>query len=208
MPAIFRSLAFGLMVSLTGMMFGCTGQGTTVAGQPQPSPASTPQGSNISGAFLFYEDFEHGLQKWTFSDQAPVAWRLLPTHSCGGAFAMLFGADKQASFSNMAADGYLTLNVPIDLTAAKHPMLTYQTLATSTPPAALTLQAEMSAQDGVWKPIGQGLQGNQPIMSTEVADLLPYVGQSLHLRFHATSQTAAGSSGMLLDTIEIIETGN
>lgn len=198
-----RKLAAALAAGLA--IAACAPGQTSVPTSPQ---AASPTPPPLAGAYLFYEDFEHGTRQWTLPSAGTVGWRLLESHSCGGDYTALFGADKQAPFSNVATSADLTLAKPLDLTKAVHPWLTYQVLGSSEPAAALTLQAQIDAGDGHWQSVGQPAQGGYEQMGTLVVDLAPYVGKTIGLRFHAECQaTATAGKGMQLDDVAIIETG-
>lgn len=190
--------------AVVALLAGCAPGQTSVSTQATPTPTAAPPA--LSGSYLFFEDFEHGITKWTLPSPGPVGWRQLKSASCGGDYTALFGADQQATFSSVTTTSDLTLAQPIDLTKAMHPWLTYQLLGTSDPASALTIEAQIDAGDGNWQTVGQTAQGSYAQMGTLVVNLAPYVGKKVGLRFHAESQaTATSGKGLQLDDIAVIE---
>ncbi|HEY9720998.1 MAG TPA: hypothetical protein V6D47_03240 [Oscillatoriaceae cyanobacterium] len=162
---------------------------------------------DLTGSYVFFDDFEHGTSKWTVPTSGSVSWRQLKSHTCSGDYTMLFGLDQHADFTNVAANGDLTLNQTIDLSKVQHPYLTYQVYGASDPATALTMQPEVSVDGTTWKPLGQQVTGTHSLMATLYANLKDYLGQAIHLRFHAESTaTSTSGQGEQLDDVAVIET--
>jgi hypothetical protein len=168
---------------------------------PAPVPTPTPVPSQPSsdpvptGKFLFYEDFEAGTDRW----QLPATgWHPIMASSCGGKYAMILDlAPGDSSFS---------LKQPLDLSTAVRPVLKYDVKGVTTPPDAVTVQAEIRPPGQDWRPVGHATHGDHVFVAGVVADLTAYAGQAIGLRFHATVGAAeAVYKGYYLDDIEVIE---
>lgn len=201
-----RATLAGLVpLALTLLTVGCANPATGISGQ---AAVGVSDAVDLSGAYVFYDDFEHGTSKWTFPSTTSVGWRQLKSHTCSGDYTMLFGLDQHAAFTNVASNGDLTLNQPIDLSKVQHPYLTYQVFGTSDPATALRMQPEVRVGTGDWKPLGDQVTASHALMATLYANLKDYQGQSIQLRFHAEGDAVSSSSeGLQLDDVAVIETG-
>jgi len=177
---------------------------------PATSPTSLPVAKSDAvpaGAFVFFEDFEQGTARWQLpAGTEPVAWRLLNALTCGGKYTMLIGQDNQVPFAAAEGESVLTLKSPLDLTRAVRPQLKYDVKGLAYPADALTIQAEIQPSGEDWRPWGRAVNGAFVFMGSVVADLTPYAGKSVGLRFRARFKPAGEpAKGMYLDDVVVIE---
>lgn len=175
---------------------------------PPIAPPDEPRPTiELSGSFLFYEDFEHGIQRWRLEGGTPdVHWLLLKARTCGGEYTMLMGRPGQAPFQQARGTAFLTLTTPLDLRGHYRPHLTYDVKATATPANALTLQPEVRLPGGRWKPVGTVARASYRLAFTRFADLTPYARSRIELRFRVDFKpTAAPVLGYYLDNVQVIE---
>lgn len=179
-----------------------------VAGAPVVTPSQEPVKSDPvpAGPYLFYEDFEHGQDRWTMPAAGSAAgWRVLHAHTCDGDYTMLYGQDAQAPFSGPAAESVLALNAPLDLTGAKKPVLKYDVKGEAVPDSAGSITAELKAPGGDWQAVGRISHANHAYAASVVSDLTPWVGQQVQLRFRADLAASSQTTGLYLDDIAVIE---
>lgn len=178
---------------------------------PTPRPADEPTPPVIlTGGFLFYEDFEHGLARWRLAGRANgVGWHLLHARTCGGAYTMHVGRDDQGRFTASPLTSTLTLAPTVDLTRAIAPFLTYDVKGVAQPERALVIQPQCRIGGGAWQNLGTPARARYAMQFTRFADLRPYVGRAIALRFVATlAASTAPTVGMYLDNVQVIETGH
>lgn len=161
----------------------------------------------VSGSFLFYEDFEHGMKRWHVQGGGDgVAWRLLEAHTCGGAFTMHLGKPKQAPYAAARGESYLVLTDGLDLTTAKRPTLKYDVKGVCDPISAITYEVELKPPGGAWRVVSPAVDGRFDGMRSLYLDLTPYAKKRVGLRFHAhVKPTQKPTKGLYLDDIHVIE---
>lgn len=174
------------------------------------SPAAEPSPDVVlAGSFLFYEDFEAGpgtRSSWRTSGGASAGWFRLNAPACGGAFVMLYGMKGQAPFFPASDDAFLESTRPLDLRAARRPHLTYTVMARAEPPGSLVLQPEIRPEGGAWTAVGSPAPARYRLAFTRFADLTPYAGARVALRFRLrASRSAAPTKGFYLDDVQVIE---
>ncbi|MDB5099360.1 MAG: hypothetical protein JWM80_3781 [Cyanobacteria bacterium RYN_339] len=168
---------------------------------PNPAASGPPVATNAdlvpTGKFLFYEDFENGTEKW---ELPATGWQLLNAYSCGGKFTMLLPD------TGRPGESYFTLRAPLDLGKLVKPLLKYDVKGLTTPEDATVIQAEVRPPGQDWRPLGHDARGNHAFAAAVVADLKPYAGQTVGLRFHGTTKAGqADTKGMYLDDVGVIE---
>jgi hypothetical protein len=175
-----------------------------------PSPHVTVPGDvglAPAGAFLFYEDFEHGALRWDLTRSGgPVGWYLLNASNCGGLYTMALGLKDQKA-GKLTEGGWSVLTGPwIDLRKAKKPVLKFDVKGEVTPAEAVTVYTEVSKDGRAWQQVGYPTQARYMLMQTRVADLKAYVGTKVQLRFRAVwTPSRTDSKGLFLDDIHVIE---
>jgi hypothetical protein len=165
---------------------------------PAASPTPPPGADKVQpGKFLFYEDFENGTDKW---ELPATGWQILAAYSCGGKYSMLLpDAGKPGTTT-------FTLKEPLDLAKAVKPFLKYDVKGLTNPATAVEVRAEIQPAGKAWLAIGHASQGDHAFVASQVADLVPYVGQAVGLRFVGTTRDGtADSKGMFLDDVAVIE---
>lgn len=212
------------LILLATLAAACSPPGASVpAGQavvaaasaaPTQAPTASPaaqitNGSDPlpAGAFLFYEDFERGYDRWALPDaSAAVTFRPLNAPTCGGLWSILLGTADHARYVPTAGEHLLALKAPLDLTTAKKPFLKYDVKGVTFPAEAIDVRAEIRGEDGVWTPIGRRVTGDYVFMASIGADLSAWVGKRIGLRFRAVVTAGSGpSKGMYLDDVQVIE---
>lgn len=180
-----------------------------IASVPTPAPTAKPALAVPAGAFLFFEDFERGVDRWELPEGAEKPqWRQLQAYTCGGAYTMLLGRPKASPYVPAEGASILALKAPIDLKKAVKPVLKFDVVASATPADALTVQPEVKAGEGDWQPLGEAVTASYPLMLPIVRELTPYVGQAIALRFRATMRAGSGETrGFYLDDVHVIEPG-
>ena len=181
----------------------------TLAPVPSPFGPAVSYGSDPlpAGSFVFFEDFERGADRWTLPDPAaPVAFRVANVRACGGLYTILLGRADLAPYAPDAGEHVLALAAPLDLTKARRPFLKYDVKGTTTPATALDLVAEVRGADGAWTPVGRRVRGGYVFMASIGADLTPWAGQAVGLRFRAAlAPGTAPTEGFYLDDVQVIE---
>ncbi|HEY9720412.1 MAG TPA: hypothetical protein V6D47_00245 [Oscillatoriaceae cyanobacterium] len=174
----------------------------TAVSDGEPSP-DVP----LTGAFLFFDDFEHGTRKWTIGGgSANPHWALLHAPTCTGAYVMHLGKPDVSNFTPAAGEQTLTLVAPIDLTGAKRPQLTYDVLGSDDPQNAIVVQPEVQVDGGAWTPVGTPALARYDLTRTRFADLTAYDGKRVLLRFDTVLEpSGAATKGMFLDNVQVIE---
>ncbi|MEB3196743.1 MAG: hypothetical protein VKP62_06015, partial [Candidatus Sericytochromatia bacterium] len=178
---------------------------------PPPTPMPLPSAPRLTvprqGSFIFYEDFEKGLDRWNLSGgSGGVGWTRLNAFTCGGAWTMLLGTPEWTPYREVVGEAFLTTKAPIDLAKANRPHLFFDVRGEAEPAEALATQAEVSPDGKVWQPIGEPTTARHRFVSTLFADLTPFRGSGLYLRFRARLQVrTAPTKGLLLDDIHLIE---
>lgn len=178
---------------------------------PVPTPRGVEQDKILLGVAFFHEGFETGVASWSIAPSSEaVTWRRLEGNFCGGAFAMLVGAEGRAVFSAAQGDRYLTLNDPISLVGKSRPHLTYDVLGAANPVDSLLLQPEARRPGGDWKAIGVLTYAEYPrSVAHRYADLTEFTGGDVELRFKATLTDATQAGlGLLLDDVRVVEPSN
>lgn len=211
-----------MLLALIGLLAACDKQESQSSPSPAPSqalslmdalPSPTPNQvlpsmpPPVSGAFTAYEDFEHGIQRWTLqTNPNGFGWHLLKASTCGGLYTMVLGFKDNQATRFKPGTALLTLREPIALPAGKHLQLKYDVKGLVNPPEAATIQAEMRLGTGAWRPVAPLAQARFPLVVSFRADLTPYAGQRLSLRFRGQgSQTLEPQKGFYLDDIHIIQ---
>jgi hypothetical protein len=182
------------------LLAGCAPAPVITAATPSPMPP-VPVSANSdpvpAGKFLFYEDFENGTDRW---ELPATGWQLLNAFTCGGKYTMLLPDSGQPGESTF------TLKQPIDLAKAVKPVLKFDVKGLTTPEDAVVIQAELRPAGKDWQPLGHDARGNHVFVASVAADLTPYVGQAVGLRFHGVTKAGkADSKGMYLDDVAVIE---
>lgn len=174
---------------------------------PPPLPGLDATLKPVGGAFLYYEDFERGLDKWTVSGgEGDWGWHLLNAKTCGGLFTMHLGHKKHQSLTPKATDGFVTFKTPIDLRKAKNPVLKFDVKGSAVPYDAATYQTQVRQPGGAWKTLGPAIDARFPMVRSIYLDLRPYKGSKLELRFHGKLKPSAKPTlGLYLDDIHVIE---
>lgn len=211
-----RTLSIGSLLVMTA---GCAAAiapapavETATVGAPMaiaPLASARPAAVVPAGAFLFYDDFEHGTSHWSFPSPAPqdVAWRLLHEHTCTGDYSMMVGRDGRDPFLGPAPDATLTLVDPLDLRTAHAPVLKYDVLGEAVPADGVELQTEIQVGNGDWQTLDQPVVAGFDYARTYATDLTPWAGQQIHLRFRASVKAMARSlPAVYLDEVGVIET--
>jgi hypothetical protein len=178
---------------------GCAPTATLPA--PGLSAVGTPAATNAdrvpAGKFLFLEDFEGGTARW---ELPATGWRLLNAMSCGGLYTMLLPDAGQPG------ESVFTLKEPLDLKAASKPVLKFDVKGLTSPEDAVVIQAEVRPEGKDWQPLGHDARGNHVFVASVVADLAPFAGQAVGLRFHGVTKAGkADAKGMYLDDVAVIE---
>lgn len=209
---LLRSILVGLLLA------GCSTTGApanSVSALNLPSFDGTPTPVNdgepspdvpLTGAFLFFDDFEHGTGKWTVGGgDADPHWAILHAPTCSGAYVMHLGMPDVSQFTPQAGDETLTLKAPVDLTQAKRPQLTYDVLGSDDPQDAMVIQPEVQVDGGAWTPVGTPALARYDLTRTRFADLTAYDGKQVLLRFDTVIKSGGATRGMFLDNVQIIE---
>lgn len=174
---------------------------------PSPSPVLYGSDTIPIGAFVYYEDFEKGFRGWELpKDPTGVALRALRAPACGGLWTVHLGLPGQREFAPVAGHHVLTKTAPLDLTRAKRPQLKFDVKGLTQPVEALHMTAEIRPPGGSWQPIGRPIKGGYMFVASIVADLTPWAGRFLGLRFvYDMAPAEAKTKGFYLDDIMVIE---
>ncbi|MEB3330415.1 MAG: hypothetical protein VKQ33_14415 [Candidatus Sericytochromatia bacterium] len=175
----------------------------TAVPTPPPLPPDVPR----QGTFLFFEDFEQGLARWTIEGgTAQVGWQHLNAYTCGGAWTMLLGTPGRRPFANARGEAVLRLRAPIDLAKARRPYLFFDVRGQTVPEEAVVLQPEVSLDGRAWTPVGEAVRGRFPFVSHHHASLEAFLGKAVQLRFHVAFQVGSTPVlGVLLDDVNVLE---
>jgi hypothetical protein len=177
---------------------------------PSPTPdRSLPAGMKpeIAGSFVFYEDFEKGVAKWTPSvGKSGVGFHLLKAATCGGLYTMVLGEAKNPPTKFASEEVLLTLKAPIDLRKVKKAQLQYDLKGDVTPPDSAAIIAEMRPVGGTWKPVAPKATARFPLVVTFTAELDPYLGKQVELRFRGITKPAKqAGKGFYLDDVHVVQ---
>lgn len=174
---------------------------------PTPAPSLPPMPRVAVGPHYFHEDFEHGMARWQATGAAgEVGWHHLRAAACGGRYTMVLGRPGNQPFAATAATALLTLTTPIDLTHARKPRLEYDLKGVSEPWDLFTVTAEARRPGGAWKPVGAAGTARYAIVATFTADLTPYAGHPVELRFRGVVKNVSRANrGFYLDDVIVLE---
>lgn len=175
---------------------------------PIPSMVRPSMPPQLPGAFIFYDDFEKGMGKWAVTGNAKdLGWHLLNAATCGGLWTMVLGKPLNEEHQGQACEAYLSVKQAIDLRKAKRPQLQYDLKGVSLPPELIAVQAQVRKKgQGPWADVGPVAHGSLPLVLTFVADLTPYAGSELELRFRGQLKAAPkATKGFYLDDVHIVE---
>ena len=176
---------------------------------PSPTPDRTlpSMKPEIAGSFVFYEDFEKGVAKWTPSvGKSGVGFHLLKAATCGGLYTMVLGEDKNPPTKFAHEDVLLTLKAPIDLRKVKKAQLQYDLKGDVTPPESATIIAELRPVGGKWKQVAPKATARFPLVVTFTAELDPYLGKQVELRFRGVTKPARqAGKGFYLDDVHVVQ---
>jgi hypothetical protein len=171
---------------------------------PTPRPILPPMPSPVVGPWLFHEDFEHGMDRWRATGDP--CWHLLRAAACGGLYTMVLGRAHNDVFTNLRAAGDLVLAKPIDLTRARRPHLQYDLKGLCYPADLLAIRPYVRRPGGAWKPVGQPGQARYPLVVTFAADLTPWAGGPIELRFHGDMKPGPKANrGLYLDDVNVVD---
>jgi hypothetical protein len=174
---------------------------------PMPIPVLPSMPPPTAGSFVFYEDFENGIARWKMANGTNgVGWHHIKSKSCGGFYTVVLGKKENATFTKERAEAYLVVTKPIDLRKSKKPQLQYDLKGATMPPEILTVTVEGRRPGGAWRPIGAKANARYAVVVTFTADLKPYVGGLLDLRFKGVVKGGEKPvKGMFLDDIHVVE---
>ncbi|MDB5100853.1 MAG: hypothetical protein JWM80_5274 [Cyanobacteria bacterium RYN_339] len=172
-----------------------------------PSPVLPKMPAPVAGRFVFFDDFENGTAKWRMEGGAGgLGWHHLKTKSCGGLYTMILGTATNGEFKQAKAAGYLVAVKPVDLTGTKKPQLQYDLKGANMPPDVITIRPEIRRAGGAWQPIGAVAEARYPVVVTFTADLIPYAGSVIDLRFRGEIKGGdQPSKGVFLDDVHVVE---
>ena len=129
-------------------------------------------------------------------------------HDPGGiVFAHLVGVGRtKAQHLGDPGESTFTLKEALDLKTAIKPVLKFDVKGLTSPEDAVVIQAELRPAGQDWQPLGHDARGNHVFVASVVADLQPYAGQTVGLRFRGVTKAGkADSKGMYLDDVAVIE---
>lgn len=174
---------------------------------PMPIPVLPSMPPPAAGSFAFYEDFENGIARWKMANAANgLGWHHIKSKSCGGLYTVVLGRKENVEFSKERAEAYLVVTKPIDLRKSRKPQLQYDLKGATMPPEILTVTVEGRRPGGTWRPIGAKANARYAVVVTFTADLKPYIGGLLDLRFKGVVKgTDKLVKGMFLDDIHVVE---
>jgi hypothetical protein len=165
-----------------------------------------------AGRFVFFDDFENGTAKWQVDEgKGGLGWHHIKSKSCGGLYTMVLGTPHNDPFKSDAFKGgqvtaYLGTAKPIDLKGAHKPQLQFDLKGYTTPKEVLTIQPEVRPAGGAWQPVGAPATAQFPVVVTFTADLTPYAGQAVDLRFKGTIKgNDQPNKGVFLDDVHVVE---
>lgn len=175
---------------------------------PVPSMVRPDMPPQLPGAFIFYDDFEKGMGKWTVSGNSKgLGWHLLNAATCGGLWTMVLGKALNEAHQGQACEAYVTAKAPIDLTKAKSPQLQYDLKGISLPPEGIEVRAQIrKVGAATWTEVGPVAHGSLPLVLTFVADISAFAGSKVELRFCGKLHPAAKpTKGFYLDDVHVVE---
>ncbi|MEB3222904.1 MAG: hypothetical protein VKS61_12580 [Candidatus Sericytochromatia bacterium] len=174
---------------------------------PMATPPALPSDVPRAGAFLLHEDFERGLSRWVpEGGTGAVGWQLLNATTCGGEWTMLLGRADWRLFQGLRGEAVLRLRAPLDLRAARRPILWYDVRGEATAPEAIVLQPEVSRDGQAWQPVGKAADGRYRFVTKHHAELTAHRGAEVQLRFRAAFDVGTtATKGLLLDDIQVLE---
>jgi hypothetical protein len=175
---------------------------------PSPTPDQTlpSMPPAIAGSFLFYEDFERGMDRWTIAGgRDGIGWHLLKASTCGGLYTMVLGQKLNQATRLAVGESSLALKEAVGIPEQGEFQLKYDVKGIITPPEAASILAEIRPTGGAWQIIAPIATARFPLVVTFKADLTPFAGKSVNLRFRGTTQsTRDPQKGFYLDDIYII----
>ena len=159
------------------------------------------------GQRYLHEDFERGVGPWKASGgHDAIGWHRLRAAACGGQYTMVLGRERNLPFETPGLGADLTLDHPLDLRHARHPRLQYDLKGVTDPLGLVTLRAYARRPGAVWHPIGAPGHARYPVVATFTADLTPYAGGPVELRFHGeVGPSRHPVQGLYLDDINVVE---
>lgn len=176
---------------------------------PSPRPAATlPSMPPMAlGKKLFHEDFEEDRPTFRASGtRSGVGWHRLRAAACGGRYTMVLGRAFNDVFTNAPATADLTLVKPLDLRRTRHPRLQYDLKGITYPPDLVEIRPWVRRPGGRWQAIGAVGQARYMFVATFTADLTPFRGGKLELRFRGVVKAGnKPNKGMYLDDIAVVE---
>lgn len=187
-----------------------TGPGMSLSGAlPSPTPDRTlpSMKPEMAGSFVFYEDFEKGSAKWVLGvGKSGVGFHHLKAATCGGLYTMVLGEAKNPPTNFAKEEVYLTLRTPIDLRKVKKSQLQYDLKGDVTPPDSATIIAELRPVGGRWRVIAPKATARFPLVVTFTAELDPYLGKQIELRFRGVTKPAKQpGKGFYLDDVHVVQ---
>ncbi|MEB3283864.1 MAG: hypothetical protein VKN33_01075 [Candidatus Sericytochromatia bacterium] len=175
---------------------------------PSPTPDQTlpSMPPAMAGSFLFYEDFERGTERWEISGgKGEIGWHLLKASTCGGLYTMVLGHTLNQASRFARTSSLLSLKTDIAIPPQGQFQIKYDVKGNVTPPEAAIIQAEIRPENGTWIRIAPTASARFPLVVTFKADLAPFLGQTIGLRFRGTTETTQDpQKGFYLDDIHII----
>lgn len=172
-----------------------------------PSTVMPKMPTPVAGRFVFFDDFENGAAKWKLEGgKGGVSWHHIKSKSCGGLYTMVLGTAKNDAFKQVQTTAYVASVKPVDLKGTRHPQLQYDLKGYTTPQEVLTIQPEIRLPGGAWQPVGALATGQFPVVVTFTADLTPYAGKQIELRFKgAVKGNDQPNKGIFLDDVHVVE---
>lgn len=159
------------------------------------------------GPSYFHEDFEHGLSRWEATGgRGDLGWHHLRAVACGGHYTMVLGRPHNEPFSGPATRAWLTARGPIHLRGAHRPRLQYDLRGVTTPHELLAVRPEIQLPGQPWHPVGAEGVARYTLVATFTADLTPYAGRDVRLRFVGhVGASARPNRGLYLDDVFVLE---
>jgi hypothetical protein len=172
-----------------------------------PSPVMPKMPAPVAGRFVFFDDFENGFAKWKIEGGADgLGWHHIKSKSCGGLYTMVLGTATNEPYTGGQAVSYLAAAAPIDLKGTKKPQLQYDLKGYTTPPEVIAIRPELRKPGGAWQPIGAVANARYAVVVTFTADLVPYAGGPVELRFKGEIKgSGQPNKGIFLDDVHVVE---
>jgi hypothetical protein len=172
-----------------------------------PSTVMPKMPTPVAGRFVFFDDFENDAAKWkTEGGKGGVAWYRIKSKSCGGLYTMVLGTAKNEPFKHVETTAYVATARPVDLKGTVHPQLQYDLKGYTTPVEVLEIQPEIRVAGGAWQPVGAVATGQFPVVVTFTADLTPFAGKQIDLRFKGVVKgNEQPNKGIFLDDVHVVE---